>query len=135
MRITAEKKRSSQDMLLPLVNIIFLLLIFFVITGVIAQRPDFIVEYAKTRMSPSTSPQPGTLFVSADGKMFYDGRTITVQELVSTLRDDAPRDPDTPFPVVLDRDMRMETFLPISRALGEAGIARIRAVTLKAERR
>ncbi|MAW88025.1 MAG: biopolymer transporter ExbD [Phyllobacteriaceae bacterium] len=62
------------DPTLPLINIVFLLLIFVMLSGVIRATDPLPIEPASAPAIPSGTPAPArTLYVAADGRMAWNG--------------------------------------------------------------
>ena len=71
MRIKIKKQiEKNEDNLLPLVNIIFLLLIFFMLAGVIAKQKELHnVNLASATIEEYIEKDKNTLFINADGAL------------------------------------------------------------------
>ena len=78
MRIKAKKKiLNNEDNLLPLVNIIFLLLIFFMLAGVIAKQKELHnVNLASATIEEYIEKDKNTLFINADGSLTLNDQSI-----------------------------------------------------------
>ena len=87
MRIKAKKKiLNNEDNLLPLVNIIFLLLIFFMLAGVIAKQKELHnVNLASATIEEYIEKDKNTLFINADGSLTLNDQPITESTLQAQL--------------------------------------------------
>ncbi len=87
MRIKAKKKiLNNEDNLLPLVNIIFLLLIFFMLAGVIAKQKELHnVNLASATIEEYNEDNKNTLFINVDGSLTLNDRPITESTLQAQL--------------------------------------------------
>lgn len=71
MRIRIPRHRQKPEPIIPMINVVFLLLVFFLLTAQIAPQPPF-------PLTPpdASSQQPararGVLYVSAQGALAYD---------------------------------------------------------------
>lgn len=62
------------DPTLPLINIVFLLLVFVMLSGVIRAGDPLPLKPATAPVEPSGAPAPArTLFVAADGRLAWNG--------------------------------------------------------------
>lgn len=87
LSIRKTSKINSDDNLLPLVNIIFLLLIFFMIAGVIQKQKEmYDVELGTAIIENYSESDSKTIFIRKDGNIIYDGEEITGKELKSYLK-------------------------------------------------
>ena len=88
MRLPISEERVAEEPALPLINIAFLLLIFFMLVGTIA-TPDSI----KPADSLADQPQlnEGTLIlIDSQAVLSIDGQVISLETLASRLASDAP---------------------------------------------
>jgi len=78
MRIKIKKQiENNEDNLLPLVNIIFLLLIFFMLAGVIVKQKELHnVNLASATIEEYIEKDKNTLFINADGALTLNDQPI-----------------------------------------------------------
>ena len=78
MRIKTKKKvLNNEDNLLPLVNIIFLLLIFFMLAGVIAKQKELHnVNLASAIIEEYNEDNKNMLFINVDGSLTLNDQPI-----------------------------------------------------------
>ena len=73
---------SNDDNLLPLVNIIFLLLIFFMLAGVIAKQKEMYgVDLASVVIDEYTDKEENILFIKSDGKIIFNDIEVNIDSL------------------------------------------------------
>lgn len=72
MRLT-EAPRSKAENIVPMINVAFLLLIFFLMAAVIAPPNPVSIDPPKGEGSPVVSGEVA-LFIEADGTLWKDGR-------------------------------------------------------------
>ncbi len=81
-------KPKNDDNLLPLVNIIFLLLIFFMIAGVVQKQKElYEVELGTAVIENYIDSDDKTIFIRKDGAIVFDGKGISDSELKTYLKD------------------------------------------------
>ncbi|MCP9484087.1 biopolymer transporter ExbD [Shimia sp. CNT1-13L.2] len=66
------RKRSSTEAVLPMINVVFLLLIFFLMTTRIAPQAPFPVTPPDTETEATSKAAP-MMFLSSTGEMFFEG--------------------------------------------------------------
>ena len=77
---------NNEDNLLPLVNIIFLLLIFFMLAGVIAKQKELHnVNLASATIEEYNEDNKNTLFINVDGSLTLNDQPITESTLQAQL--------------------------------------------------
>ena len=73
MNLSRPRPRTDEERILPLINIVFLLLIFFMLAGRLATSDPFHVEPARpSSEAPAETPEMLVL-VGADGQLALDG--------------------------------------------------------------
>ena len=131
MRMRASLKRPPDDGIVPLINIVFLLLIFFLIVGTIAPSADISVAYPETEKSPVTRAPAEALYVSAGGFLSYRGTALKPEDLTEVVRADMAGREETILPVVVDRTLPARELAPLLGKLTTAGVVRIRLITVR----
>ncbi|MDG1250089.1 MAG: biopolymer transporter ExbD [Gammaproteobacteria bacterium] len=82
MHLKYEKKEYHFETLLPLVNIVFLLLIFFLLAGSFQTPEPLEVSSPQASTSIEEAREVATFFLSADGQYAYQDSTISKQQLL-----------------------------------------------------
>ena len=65
---------SGKENIVPMINIVFLLLIFFLITSSLVSRPSEIIERA-FGLSNSNVQDPSYLFITSNSEIMYRGQS------------------------------------------------------------
>ncbi len=117
MRLPDASHRASEPDLTPLINIVFLLLIFFMIAGTLAARDALTITPAAAVHGDSARPAR-SLVIGADGALALDGQPLSLAQARARL-DDAER-PGVLF-VKPDRALPAATLLEILGELNTAG--------------
>ena len=75
------REPTSEENVLPLINIVFLLLIFFMITGALSATAPFPVDPPEARSAEATeAPQQGVA-IAADGRLAFGDEEVGLDEL------------------------------------------------------
>ncbi|AUR06004.1 putative biopolymer transport protein (plasmid) [Phaeobacter inhibens] len=72
MEFSAPKKRQAGEPILPMINVVFLLLIFFLLSSQIAPRAPYAVTPPELESGESPAPE-AVLFMAADGQLHFSG--------------------------------------------------------------
>ena len=114
--------------LTPLIDVVFLLLIFFMVaTTVLDPEREIDVELptAESAGEPDRLPDEIVLNVLADGSIVHDGRTITRDELLTVLKRAAQHDPATPVTIRGHRQAQHQNIVSVMDACGLAGLSNL----------
>ena len=122
-----KRPRSTEENVLPLINIVFLLLIFFMLAGVLAQNPPFELN------SPATAETEGSaqlerqvLAVAADDRLAFAGDPIERDDLAEALADWPD---DKPLQIRADGGLTAASMTGLFAALRRAGISEVDLLT------
>lgn len=72
MDFSPPKGRQAGEQILPMINVVFLLLIFFLLSSQIAPRAPFSVTPPQLETGEPSRPE-ALLFMSADGQLHFSG--------------------------------------------------------------
>jgi biopolymer transport protein ExbD len=134
MRIPAPRKRNPQESTITLINVVFLMLIFFLIAGTLTPPLDKDVSLIATAQSDQAEP-PDALFVTSGGLMRTRGVEITADAYVASVRQRElllPEDPVT-VKIAADRNLPAARLIEIVGELRDAGATRVTVVTERAD--
>lgn len=105
-----------EDSLLPLINLVFLLLMFFIAVGQMSATPLPDLPGSESQHSPQT-PQADLVF-RADGILSVDGKTVTETGLMAALP--APDDTE-PLRIAADQSIAMADMEALFHRLESSG--------------
>jgi biopolymer transport protein ExbD len=123
---TARLGRRREADLTSLINIVFLILIFFVVAGAIRPFAARDIDLAKVARDEVGVTGPSVLVVHRDGRIQYRGRFVDIDTLSDLMRertgqDGAGQSEDT-FTIVAHGRLPASRLLEVSRAVQAAGI-------------
>ena len=131
MKLCPDEEPESVINLTPLIDVVFLLLIFF-LTATTFQKEE--VEMS-LELPQSASGQPGeekrvvVINVARDGRVLVDGREVTVEALRQKLKAAATRDKDQE---VLIRGDRKTQFGVVAQVFDACLLAKLHSVSIVA---
>ena len=85
------KKKEFNDSinLIPMINLIFLLLIFFLLTGVIQKKDEIEVTIPESFFGKKKIELKETLTVRKDGSFLWNNREVEKEDILSILENDS----------------------------------------------
>lgn len=118
--------RRKPEPTIALINIVFLMLIFFMVAGTLAAPPDPELKLVETATLDRRDP-PDALVLNADGVISYRGTaTEDIAAYVATLGDAGTAQ------VLPDRAAPAADLLALARRLQDAGATKVMIVTEQA---
>ena len=119
--------------LTPLIDVVFLLLIFFMVTTTFVQEGRLSLELPEAETEAVVEPpEPVQVIVSAEGDYAVNGRPLA-DRMIGTVRDalkDASRnDSEQPMVITSDAGAPMQSVIRVMDAAGQLGFERVRIAT------
>ncbi len=118
------RMQSKRDPSIALINIVFLILIFFLIAGTIAAPLDANLRLVETSGLDGREP-PDALVLRADGTLSFRGSPIDAQEFMAGYT-------EGPVRIVPDRNSNGQRLVALSSELRSLGAPSIILVTERA---
>ncbi len=116
--------RKSPD-LAPLIDVVFLLLVFFMLTGSFKKETvqKLLLPESASEGLLSDSKEPAVITVTGEGAFFLDERKVSgIQELGELLKKRKEKSPGLTVHLKADRNTVLQTVLHIMDAVREAGV-------------
>jgi biopolymer transport protein ExbD len=126
MRLPSRPSAPAQTSLTPLIDVVFLLIIFFLVSSHLARRENHLpvqLPLASTAPTPDLESTPLVITVSADQTISVSGRRATQESLQEILADWSGRS-DTPKSVRIraDASVPYRVVEPILRSAARFGL-------------
>jgi biopolymer transport protein ExbD len=126
------RRRERMEFALPTINVIFLLMLYFLIAGTLVQRDEMSVLPPETaEVATDRLPRP-LLLISNDGAFILDGKAIPEAELVAAAATAVadPRITSHQLNILAPAEMAAGPFLDILSEFGAAEVP-VRIVTVE----
>lgn len=131
-------RRPPLEPVLPLINVVFLLLIFFMVAGQLAPRPEGDVD-APDSASADTKEnlEQFMLVLDKEGRLLHQGEPVDSARIPDLIREhqqaaaapDADTDGQQPVRLMADADTSLSTLRNSLETLRDAGVEEVRLVT------
>lgn len=133
MRIRDHRASDEPEInLVPLIDVILVLIIFFVITATFDARSGLKLELPRADAAPGETTGQLSVLVNAEGRYFVDDREVLrtdVESLKSTLADVAGSDRDRQVLLRADARTPHQAVVTAYEALGQLGFRRVTIAT------
>tara|TARA_R110000868_G_scaffold363788_1_gene626204 strand:- start:147 stop:566 length:420 start_codon:yes stop_codon:yes gene_type:complete len=128
-RLAASKLASIDDRIMPLINMVFLLLIFFLVAGAIREVEPVEVDPPRSLVEAESMADALTIYVASDGRIAL-GETLLERDAFDlAIAAALASDPDQPIRIVADRDIEAVNVISILETLRASGSSRVKLVT------
>ncbi len=124
MQFSAPRRRRPAEPIVPMINVVFLLLIFFLMSAQIAPPAPFDVILPESGVGDRATPAD-TLYMDAEGQLaFNDARGAAVLDALA-----ARATPEAPLHIRADAGMEARALARLLPALAARGVDRVEIVT------
>ncbi|WP_350335390.1 ExbD/TolR family protein [Coralliovum pocilloporae] len=130
MKLPRKQKKQAAESTISLINIVFLMLIFFLVAGTLATPIDKALAPADTAELPMTPSDPLTIAIRADGSLFWRGAESTSEAVITILQAEGQKD----VKIIPDRELPVPLLVEQVKALKEAGVEQVRIITIRGSR-
>ncbi len=110
-----QRPRQAREAIVPMINVVFLLLIFFLMTATVALPPPFVMQLPEG-VAPEEAGGPAVLFVGPDGTLAFGA--ARGEAVFAAIGDEAL---DAPLEIRADADLPAPDLAGILARLGETG--------------
>lgn len=136
MRLKASpSKRPPVENTIPLINVVFLMLIFFLIMGTVSTPLSSNVNPAITSLLPLVPPHQNVVEIDKDGQIFFRKQALSLTALVEILPQSSAHEKGSAEVVKLaaDKKLQVDRLIEILDKLKSAGIRNVRLITVNGE--
>ena len=122
----AQRGESSGPSLMALLDVMLLLLIFFLLASVFVQ-PTLEVDLPDAENSEAEPPETGllTISVSSDGDVFINKQFVPIEDLQGRIEVAVAEDPNVPVMVRADEQSAFRYFVNVMDAVKGAGVTQL----------
>mgnify|MGYP003633117690 FL=1 len=128
-RLEASNLASIDDRIMPLINIVFLLLIFFLVAGAIREVEPVEVDPPRSLVEAESVTDALTIYVASDGRIALGETMLDRNAFDLAIAAAVAADPDQPIRIVADRDVEAVKVISILETLRASGSSRVKLVT------
>ncbi len=127
----SKKREKAEVNMGPLLDMVFILLIFFVITAQFTEDTGVTVERPGAPSATLQTSQPIYISLTSSGSIHINGEEVSSQALLTILRIEVENQPEVSALLIGDRRVSLEKTVEVMDICNRAGIKR---VSIAAER-
>lgn len=132
MRLPQPKPSRPAENTVSLINIVFLMLIFFLLAGNLSAPPERGFQFPKTSSFTATGQAPvKAVSVSREGEILIDGHMTTQSGLPGILQNLPAERKTRPLKLIADRRLEAKALIGIVGVLRAGGFSKITIVTVR----
>src|SRR3990172_2708537 len=130
MRFREKRITKSIINLTPMVDMLFLILLFFLVTSSFIEQPNIKLELPSTKHASTSKLEERVLTISQDGILFFQNKPVERKDLVSVLKNAFSKQDDKTLVMRADKNVPYGVIIDIMDAAKGAGLKRIVAPTI-----
>ncbi|MCP4147591.1 MAG: biopolymer transporter ExbD [bacterium] len=125
MQFKTKKKRKVLINITSLIDVLFLLLIFLMVSSTFLEQPGIKLELPQAQSAVVVEQKDYVLFVDKDGKMFLNDTEIKETELESKLKDALSEMKDSSLILKADTDVSHGIVVKIMDGVKKSGVKKL----------
>jgi len=129
MEFERSRHRQIELGITPLIDIVFLLLIFFMLTSHFLLDEGLKIDLPPARTSEVESARDLVVFLGPDGRITFQGQAITLEDLESRLSAELQQDPGQTVIIRADRAAILEKAVSVMDAVKASGASSMMLAT------
>ncbi len=124
-------RRAAEINLINMIDMLFFLLVFFVLTSSFTQETGIDISKPKAKTSKTLPKQPLLIGITRDGGIHINESPVSRTALVDVLKHYVSEDPDRAVVIVADRDAVISKTVDVLDACNLAHVKSVSISTLK----
>jgi biopolymer transport protein ExbD len=126
-----DEEQAGEIDLTPMLDVVFILLIFFIVTAVFVKEAGYDVLRPVANMTEPTTLEPIFIAVSPVGEIWMDGDIIPTRNLRVSIEQRMAETPNAAVVIQADQEATNEYVLQIMNAAREAGVQNMQVAAEK----
>jgi biopolymer transport protein ExbD len=124
------RPRNDDDAVMPLINIVFLLLIFFMVAGKLTSSDPFEISPPSSSSGINEDSGSLTLLVGRNGETALDGTVIAEADLANALTERLQDEPSIVLRLKADGGAKAADVIQVMEIIRDAGAGELNLLTL-----
>jgi len=116
---------SPEITMAPLIDVVFLLLIFFMVTTVFPDNRGMEIEKPESEFSEALQMKRVLFELFKDGSVAYKGKTVELTDVTRLVKEQLTAAPDTAVMLKVDKDATTQSLISLMDACKSAGAKRV----------
>ncbi len=129
--IFSQSQKADEINVSPLIDIVFILLIFFIVTTVFVEETGVDVQRPEAASATDLEKNSILIAITEDGKVVYGGNEIGSNGVRGTVKRLLQREPDMPVIIQADKSASVELYTKVHDEAALAGADSIHLATTR----
>ncbi|MBT5157095.1 MAG: hypothetical protein HOK33_05980 [Rhodobiaceae bacterium] len=130
MKLKSQRREIKSIDLLPLINVVFLLILFVLIAGRPTTNHPQQIEVATSTQESDYAPAAFSIWLKQDDKFYFaEGEDVTLGEVSDWVKSAGIVEQGLPVELIADRRAHAKSLLAFRAAMAKAGVGEIRLKT------
>ncbi|MDQ1351100.1 MAG: biopolymer transport protein ExbD [Acidobacteriota bacterium] len=125
MQFTTRKRRKVIINITSLIDVMFMLLVFLMISSTFLDQPGIKLELPKADSSVVVEQKDYVLFVDKAGKMYLNNNDVALETLEAKIKDALPKMKDSALILKADQDVSHGTVVKIMDIVRKGGVKKL----------
>lgn len=125
MQFTTRKRRKVLINITSLIDVMFMLLVFLMISSTFLDQPGIKLELPSAQSSVVVEQKDYVLFVDKAGKMFLNNNGIALDNLEAGIKDALPKMKDSALILKADQDVSHGAVVKIMDIVRKGGVKKL----------
>ena len=130
MKFREKRITKSIINLTPMVDMLFIIVLFFLVTSSFIEQPNIKLELPSTKYASTSKLEERVLMISQDGKFFFQNEPVERKDLITVLKNAFLKQDDKTLVLRADKNVPYGVVIDIMDAAKGAGLRRIVAPTI-----
>lgn len=130
MRFRDKTPSKSFINLTPLVDMLFIILLFFLVTSTFIEQPNIKLELPTTKHTPTSKIEEQVLIISRDGRLFFRNEPVARKDLIPVLKKAFSQQTEKTLVLRADKNVPYGLVVNVMDAAKGAGLKKIVAPTV-----
>ena len=124
-----QRRRAPAEAAVPMINVVFLLLIFFLISAQLVPPDPVPLQLPNAEATAEAARDSATLVLDGGGTLYLGGEAVDLSRLADRI---GGRDPDGPdLTIRADAGAQAGRLAEVLSALGQAGVSRAQILVVR----
>lgn len=128
---TPKRQPDRNDRLIPMINVVFLLLTFFMIAGTIRAADSLKIEPPETTTSGTLNHNDLILYIGKEGQIALGAEQLPIIEALQRIEARLAENKEIGLQLKADKQTTALIILPILKKLSDLGLKRIELVAIR----